>query len=207
MKIKFLLILLILAFFVNPAFAVRPTPPPPTPNSVCIDAGHGGSDTGTVNGSLQEKNVNLDTAIMLRDKLASAGSYTVFMTRVNDVSLSNADRYNYCNSQKAAILISIHHNGSSNPTVDYATALYMKKSDKALADLVATKVSATLGLPKNPISSFASGVLLKSNMPAAISEGFFLTNSSEYTFLTASSDRLSQESDALLSAINSYFGK
>ena len=206
MKIKFLLILLILASFAYPAFAAKPTPPPPIPNSVCIDAGHGGSDTGAVNQDLTEKDINLQSAFLLKTKLETAG-YTVFMTRVNDVSLSNADRYNYCNSQKASILISIHHNSSSNSSMDYSQALYMKKSDVELAREVVSAVSSALNLPNNGISRFASGVLLKANMPAAISEGFFLTNNSEYTFLTASSDRLNQEADALLGAINFYFSK
>ena len=119
MKVKFAVILLTLIVFVSPALAAKPTPPAPTQYSICIDPGHGGSDLGSVNGSLQEKNVNLQTAIMLRDKLLTPPSgYSVFMTRTTDVSLSNADRYNSCNSQKAAILISIHHNGSSDPSVD-----------------------------------------------------------------------------------------
>lgn len=209
MKIKFAVFLFLFSLFIPIAYAGKPVGSQPVPYSICIDAGHGGTDMGTVNEGLQEKNVNLDTAKMLRDKLVSSSlGFTVFMTRTTDVALSNADRYNYCNSQKAAILVSIHHNGSSNSSIDYATALYMKKVDKTLADLVATKVSTALGLPKNPISRFASGVLLKANMPATISEGFFLTNTNEHTLLTTDyNSRLNQEADGLLNAVNSYFGR
>ena len=208
MKEKFAIILFTFIISVSPAFAAKPTPPAPTPYSICIDPGHGGSDLGSVNGSLQEKNINLDTAIILRNKLlASPSGYSVFMTRTTDATLSNADRYNFCNSQKAAILISIHHNGSSDLAIDYTTALYMKKSDVALAEIVSDRVSTALELTKKPISRFASGVLLKANMPSTISEGFFLTNTDEYNLLTANNDRLNQEADALLSAINTYFGK
>lgn len=80
----------------------------------------------------------------------------------------------------------------------------MKKSDKALAQEVVNTVSSTLNLPNNGISRFASGVLLKSKMPSTISEGFFLTNSDEYTAIK-SGNRLEQEAEALFTAIQNYF--
>ena len=180
-----------------------PTPTPvPTVKSVCVDAGHGGSEIGTSNQDLLEKNVNLEVAQILKSKLITAG-YTVYMTREDDIEMSNADRYNYCNSKKATILVSIHHNGSTNPDTDYSLGLYMKKSDVALAREVVNAISSTLNLSNNGISRFASGVLLKSDMPATISEGFFLTNNTEYN-LIKNADRLDQEANALLVAINKY---
>lgn len=203
MRLGIFLSFLLLLTFANPVLAAKPTPPPPIPNSICVDAGHSGSDTGMSNQELIEKDVNLQVAQLLKGKLETAG-YTVFMTRTDDSTLSNADRYNYCNAQRAAILVSIHHNGSSNSSVDYSQALYMKKSDVALAQEVVNSVSSSLGLSNQGISRFASGVLLKANMPAAISEGFFLTNSNEYN-LIKTSDRLDQEAQALLVAIQNYF--
>ena len=205
MKAKLFLFLLLFTFFVPQAFGAKPTPPPPIPNSVCIDAGHGGTDSGATNNDLLEKNVNLSVANILESKLTGAG-YKVFMTRRDDITLLNADRYNFCNSNKASILISIHHNGSSNATVDFTTALYMKKPDVALANIVASEVSGQLKIDNYGISRFASGVLLKANMPAAISEGFFLTNTNEY-YLIKNSDRLDQEANALFSSIQIYFDR
>lgn len=175
----------------------------PIPNSVCIDPGHGGDDTGAVNKDLLEKDVNLEVANKLRALLEDAG-YTVFQTRTDDSTLSNADRYNYCNSERAAILISIHHNGSSDPSVDYSLALYFKKEDKDLARIVVDTVSSQLGLANKGIDRFASGVLLKSKMPATISEAFFLTNDTEYD-LIKKLDRLDQEAKALFDATEAYF--
>ena len=203
-KVILFISLLLFTVIAPQALAAKPTPPPPIPNSVCIDAGHGGTDTGTSNIDLFEKEVNLDVAKLLETKLLGAG-YTVFMTRRNDDTLSNAVRYNFCNDNKASILISIHHNGSSDASVDFTSALYMKKSDVKLANIVADKVSSQLGITNHGLSRFASGVLLKANMPATISEGFFLTSSNEYN-LIKESDRLDQEADALLSAIQTYFG-
>lgn len=204
MKWGILAILLLFLLFSPTVYAARPTPPTPIPNSVCIDAGHGGTEIGAVNNDLLEKNVNLDVALKLRDKLIAAGYTNIFMTRTEDVPLSNADRYNFCNDQRAAILVSIHHNGSGSPDTDFTSALYMKKSDVALAQLIADKVSTGLSLPNNGISRFASGVLLKAKMPATISEGFFLTSSNEYS-LIKNNNRLDQEATALFDGITSYF--
>ena len=203
MKIKLFLFLLIFTVFVPYSFAAKPTPPPPIPNSVCIDPGHGGTDIGTTNNDLLEKDVNLDVAELLDIKLKGAG-YTVFMTRRDDDKLSNADRYNFCNDNKASILISIHHNGSNDVSVDFTSALYMKKSDVKLANIVTNELSNQLSIANHGILRFASGVLIKANMPATISEGFFLTNSDEFN-LIMESGRLDQEANALLSAIQTYF--
>ena len=208
--LKYLSTLCLFLLLALPVFAQKPASSgqkpggePPIPNSVCLDPGHGSSDIGAVNGDLQEKNVNLEVANKLATLLTGAG-YTVFQTRTDDNTLSNAYRYNYCNSQRAAILVSIHHNGSSDSNLDYSTALYMKKPDVALAQIVVNTVSSQLGLPNHGISRFASGVLLKADMPATISEGFFLTNTIEAD-LIKNANRLDQEAQALFAAIESYF--
>ena len=198
--------LLLFASFITPVLAAKPTPTPtpePTAKSVCVDAGHGGSEIGTSNSDLLEKDVNLQVAQLLKGKLQTA-NYVVYMTREDDRDLSNADRYNYCNSQNASILVSIHHNGSTNSDTDYSLGLYMKKSDVALAREVVNAVSSGLNLSNNGISRYASGVLLKSKMPATISEGFFLTDNAEYDAIK-NGTRLEQEADALFSAIQNYF--
>ena len=208
--LKYLSTLCLFLLLALPVFAQKPASPgqkpggePPIPNSVCLDPGHGDSDIGAVNGDLQEKNINLEVANKLATLLTGA-DYTVFQTRTDDNTLSNADRYNFCNSQRATILVSIHHNGSSDSNLDYSTALYMKKPDVALAQVVVNTVSSQLGLPNHGISRFASGVLLKADMPATISEGFFLTNTVEAD-LIKNSNRLDQEAQALFAAIESYF--
>jgi len=210
-SIVFVLTVTFFLLLSNPVLAKRtaPTPiPEPIPQSICLDAGHGSlEEIGTSNGDLLEKDVNLRVALLLKDRLINEAGYvkdeTLFLTRETDVAMSSADRYNFCNSRNASILISIHHNGSTNPEIDYSLALYMKKSDIPLSKEVVNSISKTLGIPNNGISRFAAGVLLKSEMPATISEGFFLTNTNEYELIKT--NRLDQEVDALFTAINNYF--
>lgn len=173
--------------------------------SVCIDPGHGGSDAGTSNNGILEKNLNLDVANRLA-VLATQSGFTVYQTRTGDQTLSNNDRYTFCNSKKANILVSIHHNGSNDPLLDYSSALYMKKIDVDLAKTIVNSVSAKLGTQNRGINRFASGVLLKAKMPATISEGFFLTSSYEYDLLTSTTvDRRQDEARGLLDGITDYF--
>ncbi len=176
--------------------------------SVCLDPGHGGTDPGTSNGGILEKDLNLDVTNRLA-ALLTANGYTVYQTRTGDQTLSNNDRYTFCNAKQATILVSVHHNGSTNPSIDYSLGLYMKRSDVPLATAVVDAVSTGLGTPNNGIRKFSSGVLIKSNMPATISEGFFLTSSAEYTLLTNPDgpDRRQQEAEALYRGIANYFGR
>jgi len=173
--------------------------------SVCIDPGHGGSDVGTSNNEILEKNLNLDVANRLA-VLATQSGLTVYQTRIGDQTLSNNDRYTFCNNRGANILISIHHNGSKDPALDYSLGLYMKKVDVDLARSIVNAVSNGLGTDNHGISRFASGVLLKAKMPAAMSEGFFLTNTDEYNQLRSTTvDRRQDEAQALYNGILNYF--
>ena len=173
--------------------------------SVCIDAGHGGSDIGTSNNEILEKDLNLEIANRLAVLLTSNG-YTFYQTRTDDSTLSNNDRYTFCNSKGASILVSIHHNGSTNSSTDYSLGLYMKKVDVDLARSIVNAVSSGLGTDNHGISRYASGVLLKAKMPAAMSEGFFLTNTEEYNLLHSTTiDRRQEEAQALYNGVVNYF--
>ena len=78
-------------------------------------------------------------------------------------------------------------NGASNASSDYTTTLFGKwRKDKELANTIfgsrsrpcqRQKVLAKIAT-RTPYS-FASGVLLKSNMPATIAETVFITNDKE----------------------------
>lgn len=159
---------------------------------VVLDAGHGGTDPGAVNSryGLKEKEQTLDVALRLEALLED--KYEVCMTRtLNSETLSNSDRAAYANSTGAKVLISIHMNGSSNPATDYTTTLYGKwRKDKALAQTMFGSLSTlpaaggTGTVASRAPYSFASGVLLKSDMPATIAETVFITSDAEGRLLS-----------------------
>jgi N-acetylmuramoyl-L-alanine amidase len=77
---------------------------------VVLDPGHGGIDSGTHarEGGEAEKNLVLDFALMLRDKLDKTGKYRVVMTRQDDTFVPLADRVRFARSRNAQLFISIH---------------------------------------------------------------------------------------------------
>ena len=181
---------------------------------VVLDAGHGGTDPGAVNSKydLTEMEQTLDVAKRLETLLEGDG-YTVCMTRTsNSQTLSNNDRYTYANTTGADILVSIHMNGSSNPSTDYTTTLFGKwRKDKALANSVFGSLSTlpaangTGTIATRTPYSFASGVLLKSNMPATIAETVFITNDREGQLLSNGTGARQQRiAEALRVGIEDY---
>nr|NIP96912.1 N-acetylmuramoyl-L-alanine amidase [Akkermansiaceae bacterium] len=84
--------------------------PTSTPfNTVIIDPGHGGHDSGAVNRYGLEKNYNLAVARKLKRDL-EALRFKVIMTRDSDRFLSLTERVKFANRFRNAIFISIHFN-------------------------------------------------------------------------------------------------
>ena len=147
---------------------------------VCLDPGHGGTATGAVNNGLTEKEINLDVAQRIRNLLLATSEYSVVMTRTdNDTTLSNRDRYTFCNKEGADIMISNHINSYSDPIVNGTESYYFHEDDKILAGYAQTAMVNYLETRNRGIKKAAFGVLLKSKMPAALLEPVFMSNSNE----------------------------
>ena len=105
---------------------------------ICIDAGHGGSDPGAINGTYKEKKAALGIALELGLALYRGG-YEVYFTRTNDTFVSLADRCSISNKAKADAFVSVHLNastGATNRGVKETDSLYVLKQTKAPAVLV-----------------------------------------------------------------------
>jgi len=180
---------------------------------VVLDAGHGGSDSGAVNArhGLVEEEQTLDVARRL-ETLLEADGHAVCMTRTGDETLSNNDRSAYANTTGAEVLVSVHMNGSSDPATDYTTTLFGKwRKDKALAQTVFKSLSTLPAadgagtMRTRAPYSFASGVLLKSEMPATIAETVFITSEAEGRLLSdGTGARQQQIAGALKIGIEDY---
>jgi N-acetylmuramoyl-L-alanine amidase len=76
---------------------------------IVLDPGHGGIDTGTKGPSGQmEKDIVLDFAKRLREKIETAGKYRVLLTRSDDTFVPLAERVRFAREAGAALFISIH---------------------------------------------------------------------------------------------------
>jgi N-acetylmuramoyl-L-alanine amidase len=79
--------------------------------TIVIDPGHGGIDPGaTGQRGLKEKDVTLDIARRLRDKLAASGDYRVLLTRDEDRKVFLKERVAFAKTNRADLFISIHIN-------------------------------------------------------------------------------------------------
>jgi N-acetylmuramoyl-L-alanine amidase len=181
----------------------------------CLDPGHGGTDPGAVRGTLVEKELNLDIALRVRALLDST-VYNVTLTRSdNNTTLGNSARAQICNASNAQLVLSIHLNASTDPTVDYAWFFYGKpQKDKVFAAAMDANyrilnASGTAFLAHKAITNFANGTLLKSNAPAALAEGLFMSNTDERTLLAAidASSRRQQIAEQLAAGIRAFAGR
>ena len=85
--------------------------------TICIDAGHGGSNEGTketYDGVLiKEKDINLVIAKKLQWYLEQNDNLNVIMTRTSDTDVSIGGRIDYAKGKNADYVISVHINSKS----------------------------------------------------------------------------------------------
>ncbi len=76
---------------------------------IVLDPGHGGIDNGAkaASGEL-EKDLVLQFALLLRDRLERSGKYLVAMTRSDDTFIALAERVRFARGHSAALFVSIH---------------------------------------------------------------------------------------------------
>lgn len=180
--------------------------------SVVIDPGHGGWDSGAVGPTgFAEKTANLDIGLRVRDLLAKAG-YHVIVTRTTDLSPNtpaqdldgdgnnNHDvgddlqaRVDMANKAKAKVFVSIHNNSfgaSARGTETYYWNGASSESDSArLARFIQEEVKAEAGLADRGVKSASFYVLRRTDMPAALVEGAFISNPAEEALLKSPSFR------------------
>ena len=171
-------------------------------DTVVIDPGHGGHDTGAKGRKGYEKNYNLDLAIRLKHALERRGFRTV-MTRMDDRFISLGQRVAIANAQKRAIFISIHHNSSGSRAAvgvetfalapqgtastnggssGWSSSLSGNIRDAeniALATAVHAHAIHDLKPVDRGIKRARFNVLCGINKPAILYEGGFLTNQTE----------------------------
>ncbi len=161
----------------------------PTGRTICIDAGHGGSDPGALNRTvgINESRVTLDIALELSRILKSQG-WNVIMTRTTDRDVSWAGssakqelgaRANVANNIGADLFVSIHANASVNPEINGTSIHWYKSSDYRLAKHLEGGVMSSTGRKNRGLVKNRFYVLAHTQMPAVLIETAFLTNRTE----------------------------
>jgi N-acetylmuramoyl-L-alanine amidase len=145
---------------------------------ICIDAGHGGKDSGAVNGKRYEKDDNLRLGLVVGQLLLNQGLSVVY-TRTTDKTVSLQERSNFANEKQADLYLSLHRNSyitssacgienwiyqyTDKTTEQYATCIY--------DEVVKVGAQATRGVKRGNYH-----VLRETKMPACLLELGFLSN-------------------------------
>lgn len=168
---------------------------------VCLDAGHGGTDAGAVNGDRLEKNDNLRIALAVRDKLENAGSerLTVLLTRADDAALELQQRVDLANENGATLFVSLHRNSGGGKGVEVWTSSLKEKAECRLAQYImdaleqagVQKVRGVKhGTAGNPAVSYT--VVGRTEMPACLVELGFIDNDEDNALLDRHWDAYAQ---------------
>lgn len=173
---------------------------------IVVDAGHGGNDNGATGKSFStlEKTVNLQVALMLRNKLESAGA-KVIMTRPDDRKLTLQQRVDMAVSNHADIFVSIHHNTHPNTATNGSIVFYYNEGNSSkLASLVQTELVKATSY-KDLQSRFGDYFVLRENpVPAILAEIGFLSNYNEEMRVRSEAQQ-NLAADGLFKGIVQYF--
>jgi len=158
------------------------------PPLICLDPGHGGSNTGAIGVSgTPEKTVNLAMALRLADVLRAAG-LRVLLTRETDCDVDLHQRAAMANTAQATVFVSIHNNASGGDTGASGTETYYRgtkeqwdEPSRQLALAIQRNLVATLGSKDRGAKThwLSLVVLTETTMPAALVEVGFMDNAEE----------------------------
>ena len=148
-------------------------------NTVVVDAGHGGKDSGAYRRSgPPEKLVTLDVAKRLDQKLRESQLRTV-MTRSSDVFIELDERVRIENKQKKAIFVSIHFNDSRRRGIHGFETYYHSSSARELAERIQSKLMTIPNSANRGVHTANFRVLRNAVQPAVLVECGFLSNRRE----------------------------
>jgi len=126
------LILCLLCFFVNFASAQKV-------NTIVLDAGHGGHDTGALGKNSREKDIVLSIVLKLSDYIhENMKDVKLILTRKDDTFVELYRRARIANENNADLFISIHCNSTKSPYA-YGVETFVMGLHKSEANLAVAK--------------------------------------------------------------------
>lgn len=193
---------------------------------IALDPGHGGEEEGACYYGMEEKDVNLKLAKLVKSGLEEYKGVKVVLTREGDETLSLGQRALRAKEQNADILISLHQNASlfhksQGSTIYISTAENYREQLFQMADYLLGEFEA-LGLQNDGTiarvtqmgrrradGSFDDyyGVLrhgYNNGMPALLIEHCFMDSKEDHTFLETE-EGIMQLAQADINGIASFY--
>ena len=175
---------------------------------IALDAGHGGTEVGAqypaISGTAAEffeKDLNLAVVYALKAKLEVEGGAQVVLTRVVDETISSRrarvgiaiEKCKALAGRKCDALVSVHHNGSTDPAYDGLLVIYNEKQDLPLATAVHDALRLGLCYPDPSLTTACTstykyrfvdeglrnggyGMTVFGNLVSILTEAYYITN-------------------------------
>lgn len=151
--------------------------------SVCLDAGHGGEDSGATNGERLEKDDNLRLTLLVRDKLQASG-VKVCLTREDDTFLTLEERCQIANRKRCTLFVALHRNSAeSGSGVEMWVKNTPSDTEWALAEnMLSALEDAGISKARGVKSGYAKNadgnyyVNAHTDMPSCLAEIGFITS-------------------------------
>ncbi len=164
---------------------------------ICLDAGHGGSDSGAVGaGKRYEKNDNLKQALAVGKKLTALNKDVIVKyTRTTDVYESVTTKALEGNAFGAHLFVSFHRNcNAGKPATGFEALVYNAKNTKYINVICANKIvkdMEALGFKNRGVKTRTDlAVLAKTSMPALLLEAGFINNAEDNKVFDSKFDKM-----------------
>ena len=180
---------------------------------ICVDPGHGGTDSGATGCDLKEADINLAVALKLEKMLKNAG-FTVYMTRTTDTTVDLAARSAYANSKGVTTFASIHTNsaGANSTATGIETYCFRGCTDKTTtnnylqASSIQSEMIGVWPLTNRGVKSANYSVLRNTIMPATLTELAFIGNCTKDAVYLSSDTHRQEAAEAHCRALVSKWG-
>ena len=171
--------------------------------TVVIDAGHGGKDSGAVRRySPAEKTLALDVALRVDRKLRESQLQTR-LTRANDTFIPLDTRVAMGNAEKNSIFVSIHFNDSRRRGVRGFETYYHSAYAFELASAIEQKLNTMPGAENRGVHQARYRVIRNAHYPSVLVECGYLSNRGEGSEVSSAAYR-ERLADKIAEAIVEY---
>jgi N-acetylmuramoyl-L-alanine amidase len=180
---------------------------------VFLDAGHGGTDPGAVDGKQndpiysREATYNLDLVVKTKAALERCG-VKVIASRLTDATLSLQKRAELANKSGASIFVSWHCNGGPDGATSRGIEVfnyYKSVNGAKLANAIYGRLDDVSPWSDRGVKEAGFYVLKYTKMPAALIEAGFINNTQEEAALASPTYRLAL-AEAAARGICDYLG-
>lgn len=179
--------------------------------TVCLDAAKGGKDAGLTANGKKEKDITLDMALAVKEKLEADG-INVVLTRTSDTDVTDDARVSACNKSLANVVVSLRMNSYNNDTSVSGAESYIHTTKPVEAAELSRKILSQLetsagiknrGVKTGTVADAKDNYYINahSRCTSTIIDMGFITNASDLKKVTTDKDKTAQ---AIADGITDY---